>query len=128
MVDITPAIPNNRNMIDSYGDGGFRVLGERIEGDLIVGLTKVENWDDPALDNAGVTRLINLLENFPDPVEVLLIGCGNDVQFLPEPHRQMFRNAGISVDLMNTSAACRTFNVLMTEERRAAVALIAVEK
>jgi len=84
-------------------------------------------WEHKTFDQEGVDQLIDAVKSLPDPVEVLLIGCGDNLMFLPEHLRQMFREAGISVDLMNTGAACRTFNVLMTEERRAAVALIAVD-
>lgn len=126
MVDITPAIPTNRNMIDSYGDGGFRILGQRVEGHLVVGLTTHQEWHNTTLDQAGITALIQQIKDLPDPVEILLIGCGDEMVFLAEPLRQLFRDAGLSIDLMNTGAACRTFNVLMTEERRAAVALVAI--
>jgi uncharacterized protein len=60
------------------------------------------------------------------PPEVLLIGCGDRMALLPRETRQALRDAGPAVDVMATAAACRTFNVLVAEQRRVAAALIAV--
>lgn len=128
MVDITPGIPEGRNMIDGYGDNGFRVNGERLEGSYVLGMTQKIAWAEPiSIDEAAVLTLLKKLQAMDDPVELLLLGTGKNLVFLPESLRQKFRDAGIGVDLMDTGAACRTFNVLMTEGRYAAAALIAVE-
>ena len=60
-------------------------------------------------------------------VEILLIGSG--AQMLPAPAalRAAIRDAGIALDVMDTGAACRTYNVLLAEARRVAAALIAVD-
>jgi len=59
-------------------------------------------------------------------VEVLLIGCGPRMVLLPSALRRQIREAGIGMDAMDTGAACRTYNVLISEGRRAAAALIPV--
>ena len=59
-------------------------------------------------------------------IELLLIGTGADIVFLPDPLRQRLKAAGIGVDAMQTGAAARTYNILMAENRKVAAALIAV--
>ncbi len=59
-------------------------------------------------------------------VEILLLGCGRRMGILPPALRQGLRASGIVVDAMDTGAACRTYNVLLAEERRVAAALIGI--
>ena len=62
-----------------------------------------------------------------DPaVEVLLLGVGSKNALVPSTLRKALRVAGIVLDAMDTGAACRTYNVLMAEDRRVAAALIAL--
>jgi uncharacterized protein len=59
-------------------------------------------------------------------VEVLLLGTGTRHEFVPPSLRRRLRDAGIVIDTMDTGAACRTYNVLVAEDRRVAAALIAL--
>ena len=59
-------------------------------------------------------------------VEILLLGSGPKMGLLPSKLRRELREAGIVVDVMETGAACRTYNVLLSEERRVAAALLPV--
>ena len=59
-------------------------------------------------------------------VMLLLIGCGTRVDRVPGDVRDILRARAIIADSMETGAACRTYNVLMAEERRVAAALIAI--
>ncbi len=113
-------------LIDRYGNGGFRVGGEAFSGSILVlSDGSVMSWsaDVSALTPESFAQVLAL----SPPPEILLIGCGPRAVFVPPPLRQRLREAGIVVDAMNTGAACRTFNVLIAEERRVAAALIAVE-
>ena len=60
-------------------------------------------------------------------VEVLLLGCGAKAALVPRALRGALRADGVVIEAMDTGAACRTFNLLMAEGRRAAAALIAVD-
>jgi uncharacterized protein len=56
--------------------------------------------------------------------EILLLGTGDRLRF---PRAEILRpltDAGIGVEVMDVPAACRTYNVLMAEERRIAAALL----
>ena len=124
-IDITPELAEGRKRIQGYGDGGFRIEGERIEGSLIVFSSRVVPWpvSDPA--DLTLTSFDAVLAENP-PVEILVVGCGARLVLPPSELRAKLREAGVAADFMDTGAACRTFNVLLAEERRAAAALIAV--
>jgi uncharacterized protein len=122
-VDVTPLIPADRQMIESYGRSSFRVHGVAYEGAIVVFPAVTEAWP-------GVTRFDNLTrESFAaiiahGGVEILLVGCGPRMAPLPKELRAHLRAAGIVVDTMDTGAACRTYNVLLAEDRRVAAALL----
>jgi uncharacterized protein len=124
-MEITPLIPEGRQVIESYGDGRFRVSGVAIEGALLVLPTATYPWS--AVDVASMTleSLAPILSADP-PVEILLVGCGQRLLPLPPALKAALRERGIGADPMSTGAACRTYNVLMSEGRRVAVALLPV--
>lgn len=125
MVDVTPAIPEGRQLVESYGNGGFRVSGTDWTGSILVLPDRTLPWPVAGFDAIGVETLAPALEGEAPP-EVLLIGCGETMALLPRATRDALRAAGPAVDVMATGAACRTFNVLVAEQRRVAAALIAV--
>jgi uncharacterized protein len=57
---------------------------------------------------------------------ILLVGCGKHAELLPAALRSRLRDLGIAAEAMDTGAACRTYNVLIAEDRSVAAALIAV--
>ena len=122
-MDVTPSVPESRQLIDSYGDARFRISGTVHEGSVLVFPERTLAWPVTRFDEVTLESLAAVRESVPD---LLLLGCGPKVQLVPKAFRQALREVGIVVEPMDTGAACRTFNVLMTEERRAAAALIAV--
>lgn len=124
-MEITPLIPEGRQVIESYGDGRFRVSGAPLEGSLLILPTATFPW--AAVDMAGITfdSLSPLIAADP-PIEILLVGTGKRLMPLHPALKAQLRERGIGADPMDTGAACRTYNVLMAEGRRVAAALIAV--
>ncbi len=61
-----------------------------------------------------------------EDIEILLLGCGPRMELVPGPLRAALRSAGIVIEPMDTGAAARTFNLLLSEDRRVAAALIAL--
>ena len=61
-------------------------------------------------------------------VQILLLGFGPKMCAIPRSLRSLFRSAGIVVEPMDTGAACRTFNVLLAEDRRVAAALLPIRQ
>ena len=124
-MDITPEIPADRKYIDHYGDAGFRISGERYEGSVIVTPEQVWLWPVSGMADLNAESVAAVLSVEP-AIELLLIGCGARVARIPQEVRDALRAGAITVDGMETGAACRTYNVLMAEERRVAAALIAI--
>ena len=59
-------------------------------------------------------------------VDVLFVGTGAEIAHLPTSLRQRLEDSGIGVEVMNSPSACRTYNVLLSEGRRVAVAAVPV--
>ena len=125
-MDITPQIPVGRTVIEGYGAGGFTVDGNRVVGSVLVFPGRVVGWPVTAFDQVTAASLDAVTAALP-AVEILLIGSGARLELAPTSLRTALRDAGIALDVMDTGAACRTYNVLLAEERRVAAALIAVD-
>jgi uncharacterized protein len=124
-MDITPQVPEGLQIIHSYGERGFNVSGERHEGSLIVMPECVVDWPVTHVDAITMESLAAVLSAEPR-IELLLIGCGTRHTMVAPDLRKALREAGIAVEGMDTGAACRTYNVLLAEERRVAAALISI--
>lgn len=125
MADITPIIPSDRQVIDGYGDGQFCVSGQWRTGAVIVLPDRTLSWDATGFDTLTVDSFAPVIEAEPK-VEVLLLGTGPKIQLLPKALRLSLREAGVVVEVMDTGAACRTYNVLLAEARRVGAALLPV--
>lgn len=125
MVDITPALPAGRQIINGYGDGGFRIGGERHEGSVVVFPERTISWHANEAGDLSLDSFATVV-SASESVEILLVGTGTTMTFLAPAVRAALRDHGIVADVMTTAAACRTFNVLLAEDRRVAAALIAV--
>ena len=126
MAEITPPIPQGRQLIQGYGGGGFRIAGVAHRGSVLVFPETTLSWPVAALGLISTDSFGQVLGATPAP-EILLIGCGPEFVVLAPAIGRMLEEAGIGVDVMDTGAACRTFNVLLAEDRAVAAALIALE-
>ena len=125
-MDVTPLIPQGRQIIERYGNGGFRVTGESYRGSILVLPDRTAAWPLTAIGQLDLASLEPVLAAEP-PVEVLLVGCGSAMALIDPDLRDAARARGVALEPMDTGAACRTYNVLMAEDRRVAAALIAVD-
>lgn len=123
-MDITPAAPAGRKMITGYGDGGFKVNGEFMSGSLLVFADQCMAWNISRPQEITPASLEPLL--FHKNIELLLIGTGEHISAVDPAIRAFLKSRNIALDVMDTGAACRTFNVLAAEDRRVAAALIAI--
>ena len=115
-----------RQLIESYGDGRFRVSGAVYEGSVLVLPERSRAWPVAAIEEITLDSLAPVTAAAA-ALEILLIGCGPRLARVPADLRQALRDAGVVVEPMDTGAACRTYNVLVTEDRPVAAALIAVD-
>lgn len=125
MVDITPPPGAGRQVINGYGDNGFRVSNERYEGAVIVLPDQTSVWPVARIDDLQLADFEPLRQAEP-AVELLVLGTGSALRRLPGDLEAEIRAWGIRVELMDTGAACRTYNVLLLEDRRVAAALLPV--
>lgn len=104
--------------IDGYGPGFFRIGGKKHDAPLLTWAKGVQAWggyDD-------VDTLLALAEQ----VDVVFIGTGTDIAHIPADLRGALEEAGLGVEAMTSPAACRTYNVLLSEGRRVALAVLPV--
>lgn len=111
--------------IDAWGGGGFRVSGLWRPGSLLI-------LDDQPCDWSVATLSDLTADSFAEvfaaggAVEFVLLGTGRANALPPRPVRDALKAAGVGLEFMSTEAAARTYNVLASEGRRLAAALIAV--
>ena len=156
MADISPVIPAGRQVIETYGEMRFHISGVRYTGPVIVLPDRVLPWAPTTCRRSSWTPGVRLratgtntggtystpLRTLGDSAgvdfasfdalcqdnlaDVLLLGCGPRAVLPPRALRDALRAKGLVVEPMDTGAACRTYNVLMAEDRRVAAALIPV--
>ncbi|MDA1107934.1 MAG: MTH938/NDUFAF3 family protein [Proteobacteria bacterium] len=123
-----------RYSIRSYGPGEISVLRtvdsgvetahETLAQSLILTPTHlIRAWPPQQFDQLAAMHFDIFDELRPD---VLLLGCGARQRFLPADLRLLLAQRGINVELMNTGAACRTYNILLGDERNVAAALLMI--
>jgi uncharacterized protein len=112
--------------IDAYGEGGFRLDGARHEGSILIVRDEARSWSVAGASELTAESLAPVLEAGRAEVEFLLLGMGLKNALPPRAVREAFQRAGIGLEFMDTAAAARMYNVLTSEGRRLACALIAV--
>jgi uncharacterized protein len=111
--------------IEAYGNGGFRFGGMSHRGSLLCFPDGVWAWPVNGLAELTEVALEHVFARAA-ALDVFLIGTGQDLAVLPQALRMRFRDLSVSVDTMATGAAVRTYNILLAENRRVGVGLIAV--
>ena len=112
--------------VDAYGNGGFRFAGMSHRGSILCLPSGIHGWAAEQGRPLTIADFDKVIAEAAE-IEVLLVGSGETTEILPKDVRTALREAGIAVDVMSTGAAVRTYNILLGEDRAAAVALIAVE-
>ena len=123
--DITPAVPLGRQLIQSYGDGRFTISDQTYDHSVIIFPEQTVVWQPGDLTVPTLEAFSSVFDAAP-PVDILLVGCGPVTLFIPPVFREMIKKKGVVLEPMDTGSACRTYNVLLTEDRRVAAALIPV--
>ncbi|WAJ31120.1 Mth938-like domain-containing protein [Antarcticirhabdus aurantiaca] len=125
-IEIRPAHFPGRAPIATYGNGGFRFAEMSHRGSILCLPSGIYGWDATAEAPFGGERLLKVFEE-AEEIKFLLYGTGRDIRRLPPALAERMRQAGISCDAMSTGAAVRTYNVMLSERRSVAAALIAVD-
>jgi len=104
--------------VDGYGPDFFRIGGEVYHGAVLTGPTGTRSW-------GGYTDTETLLA-LTGEIDVLFIGTGAEIAYIPSALRETLEKAELGFEVMNSPAACRTYNVLLSEGRRIALAVLPV--
>jgi uncharacterized protein len=121
-MDITPVATAGRQIIERYAATGFRVSGVIYHGPVLVFPDSTVPWNAAGACDVTLDSLAPVIEH--GGVEILLLGLGRSTSAVPAALRSALRTAGIALETMDTGAACRTYNVLVAEDRRVAAAVI----
>ncbi|MCF6370732.1 Mth938-like domain-containing protein [Rhizobium halophilum] len=124
-IEIRDAHFPGRAPIDAYGNGGFRFAEMSHRGSLLCLPSGIHGWALAEGDAVTVEALAMVLEE-AEAIEVLLVGTGPEIRPLPQAVKAALKARGIASDPMSTGAAVRTYNVMLSESRAVAAALIAV--
>lgn len=114
-------MPAAANTFTGYGEGYVLVNGERRDSSLVVMRDRIVDWRPEAFDALTQEDFSFVWDLQP---EILLLGTGPRQRF---PHPRLtaaLLRARIGVEVMDLQAACRTYNILVAEERKVAAALL----
>ena len=115
---INEVVYNDALPVDGYGPGFFRVGGEMRDGAVLLTPAGARAWGGYE-DTAPLLALAG-------EVDVLFLGTGAEIAHIPADLRRALEEANIGVESMATGPACRSYNVLLSEGRRIALAALPV--
>jgi len=121
-MDLNLEIPQGHLFIRSIDANGIRVKDEYYTDPFVLSTQQIlPTWSVATIADISEESLQHIFDLQP---EVVLVGCGKNQVFLPPAIQMLFLSRNIGVEVMTTSAACRTFNVLAAEGRRVVAALL----
>jgi len=115
------AASDSRNLFSGYGEGYVAIHGKHYEHNLIVLVDRIIDWEVARfadLDEGTFARLADL------SLEILVLGTGSRLRFPRPSATKCLYAARTALEVMDTHAACRTYNILLAEDRRVGAALL----
>ena len=110
------------NLFTAYGEGYVAVNHEKHEQNLILLPDSLRpGWSTATVETLGEADMQTLLGL---GVEIVLLGTGSRLRFPAGALMRPFAPAGIGLEVMDLQAACRTYNILASEGRQVAAALL----
>lgn len=122
-MDMMSQMMRHDHEITRYGSSGFTVAGVRYDSALLLTSTHISTFESVgAFDLVSIRAIV---EPLPQKPEILLLGTGHTHQFIAPSIRHAVKlEYGIALDSMDTGAACRTFNLLLSEGRSVGAILL----
>ena len=114
-----------RAPIDAYGNGGFRFADMSHRGAILCLPAAIEAWAPATVDELTPLHFERILDE-RSAIRQLILGTGPAFALAPRDVRSLIEGAGITLETMDTGAACRTYNILLGEGRLVAAALLPV--
>ena len=115
-----------RAPIDAYGNGGFRFADMSHRGSILCLPSGIYAWPPTQPSEIEPAAFAPVFAE-KAALGLLLLGTGRRQQMPGTEVRRAFTQAGVALEVMDTGAACRTYNVLLAEGRPAGAALLAVD-
>lgn len=121
-MDITPLIPKNHNVINGYGVDGFKINETLYKNTIIL--------SSQQLLEVKINTIEEIFSDNPPEIfnnaEILLIGTGANHIIIPQKIKNQIKERcpAITISEMNTGSACRTYNILMSEDRNVVAILL----
>lgn len=126
MMSMTEEEVPHYKIIRSYAPHYFKTQDSEHKGAIILFKNQVIEGDLPdSVNELNPSHFNNWVNYRP---ELILLGCGDQQIFLSAEQQAIFIQNKISIDSMSTPAACRTFNILMSEARNAMAILFPITK
>jgi uncharacterized protein len=123
-IQIDSADPNV-NVIRSYGPGQVKIRDGLYHASLIVTPTKIiSDWPPQSFSDLDASHFEALVALEP---ELVVLGTGKYLRFPAPAVTRALIDANVGLEVMDTGAACRTYNILMSEGRKVVVALLPIE-
>lgn len=114
--------PQGKNSFTGYGEGYVEVNKTRHAASLVVTADRLlTDWPVESVERLDADHVAAIAGLGP---EIVLLGTGARLQFPDPALLAPLYKAGIGIEVMDTPAACRTYNILMGEGRNVVAALI----
>ena len=111
--------------VTAYGEGWIAVNGQRRDASLVLGLSGgVQDWGIDRFEDLTAQHFNSLIHTGSPPPELVIFGSGRRLRFVHPSVLKGLIERRIGVETMDTTAACRTFNILAGERRRVVAALL----
>ena len=101
--------------INAWDSGHITINGQEHHRDMLLSVERIEDFEVPAFEDLCTETIKRICQLSP---EVLLLGTGKEQRFPDMSIRNAALSEGLSLEVMDTMAACRTFSLLNSEGRR----------
>jgi len=113
------------NNIHSYGVGFVQIKDKQVNTSVVISAQQfISNWEPSTFADLKTEHCEVLFASKPD---VIILGTGKRQCFPERNILRLFAQQQIGVEIMDTASACRTFNILLSEDRNVVAALFMIE-
>jgi uncharacterized protein len=108
-------------LVRAYAPGEVRIGERRLQNSCLLRAEGIEDWRPQTLSQVSLQDLEPIFALQP---EIIVLGSGSTQRFPDSALLAAVWSRGIGLEVMDTGAACRTYNILVTEDRRVVAALL----
>ena len=120
-MDLTLQKNSSKNIIQNYEDNKIYVDGKKYPYNLIITEDGVERWEINNLEQLSFDSLKHIIDKKPD---IIILGTGDQATLPNQDIINKVSDNGVGIEFMTTKSACKTFNVLLAEDRKVIALLI----